>query len=78
MGRHDEARVAWEKLGVAAADVEKTEQVAQRQEVQRGNFWTEAAQMWKKGVRSRTAFGVFLSAMQQASGIDGVLYVSRD
>ncbi|KIP04250.1 hypothetical protein PHLGIDRAFT_31456 [Phlebiopsis gigantea 11061_1 CR5-6] len=71
VGRHDEARAAWERLGVAAADVEKTEQAAQREAAERGSFWTE---MWKKGIRGRTFLGVFLSAMQQASGIDGVLY----
>lgn len=76
VGRHAEARATWEKLGVSAVDVEKTEEAAQREVVQRGSFLTEAAQMWKKGVRGRTALGVFLSAMQQASGIDGVLYVS--
>lgn len=74
VGRHDEARAAWERLGVAAADVEKTEQAAQREAAERGSFWTEVGQMWKKGVRGRTFLGVFLQAMQQASGIDGVLY----
>ena len=77
VGRHDEARAAWERLGVAGADVEKTEQVAQREAAEQGSFWTEVGQMWKKGVRGRTFLGVFLQAMQQASGIDGVLYVSN-
>lgn len=76
VGRHDEARIAWERLGVSAADVEKTEQAAQREEAPRESFWNETKQMWKKGVRGRTALGVFLSGMQQASGVDGVVYVS--
>lgn len=76
VGRHEQARSAWEKLGVSAADIEKTEQATQREDVTRGTFWSESKQMWRKGIRSRTALGVFLSAMQQASGIDGVLYVS--
>lgn len=76
VGRHGEARAAWERLGVSAADVEKTEQVAQREEVPRQGFWKETKQMWQQGIRMRTFLGVFLSAMQQASGIDGVLYVS--
>ncbi|GJE97695.1 MFS sugar transporter [Phanerochaete sordida] len=74
VGRHGEARAAWERLGVSAADVEKTEQAAQREEVPREGFWKETRQMWKKGIRTRTMLGVFLSGMQQASGIDGVLY----
>ena len=75
VGRHAEARTAWEKLGVSAADIEKTEAAAEREQVQQGSFGEELRQMWQKGVRGRTALGVFLQAMQQASGIDGVLYV---
>ena len=75
VGRHAEARAAWERLGVNAADVEKTEQAARREEVPREGLWKEMRQMWKKGIRTRTALGVFLSGMQQASGVDGVLYV---
>ncbi len=76
VGRHDEARAAWEKLGVSTADIEKTEAAAQREQVQQGSFGVELKQMWMKGVRGRTALGVFLCAMQQLSGIDGVLYAS--
>ncbi|KAJ3522728.1 hypothetical protein NM688_g8835 [Phlebia brevispora] len=74
VGRHAESRAAWDKLGVGAADIEKTEQAAQREQVEHGSFGVELKLMWRKGVRGRTALGVFLSAMQQASGIDGVLY----
>jgi hypothetical protein len=34
--------------------------------------------IFSKDVRARTALAVFLMAMQQLSGIDGVLYVSDD
>lgn len=62
VGRHDEARAAWEKLGVSTADIEKTEAAAQREQVQQGSFGVELKQMWQKGVRGRTALGVFLCA----------------
>lgn len=57
------------------ADAEKAEQNVQREEAPRIGFWNESKLMWKKGIRGRTGLGVFLCAMQQAAGIDGVLYV---
>ena len=75
VGRHAEARTAWEKLGVSATDVEKTEQAMQREQNTRGSFTAELKAMWQKSVRGRTALGVFIFAAQNACGIDGVLYV---
>ncbi|KAK7689845.1 hypothetical protein QCA50_006484 [Cerrena zonata] len=76
VGRRAEANVAWERLGVSAADAEKTEESAnrERERVQRGSVWEEARAMWEKDVRKRTALGVFVMGMSNASGIDGVLY----
>ncbi|KAI0072032.1 hypothetical protein K474DRAFT_1629677 [Panus rudis PR-1116 ss-1] len=83
VGRHDEAVKAWEKLGVSAADAEKTDESAQRERENqarqeghgnRGSWLQEAKQLWTKDVRKRTFLGVFLMGMQNASGIDGVLY----
>ncbi|OCH96664.1 MFS general substrate transporter [Obba rivulosa] len=58
------AEATWARLGVSAADAQQAKESAQREE------------LWKKGLRTRTALGVFLMGMQQASGIDGVLYVN--
>ncbi|CAL1713568.1 unnamed protein product [Somion occarium] len=78
VGRSAEADIAWVRLGVSAADAEKTEENAERERERerspRGNWWQEARQLWKKDVRKRTGLGVFLMGMQNASGIDGVLY----
>ena len=55
--------------------MEKTEQAMQREQVTRASFTEELKAMWQKSVRGRTALGVFIFAAQNASGIDGVLYV---
>ncbi|THH30584.1 hypothetical protein EUX98_g3608 [Antrodiella citrinella] len=68
------ADATWIKLGVSAADAEKTEENAERSSVPRESVWKEAQQLWSKNVRARTVLGVFLMGMQQLSGIDGVLY----
>ena len=74
VGRTADADAAWVKLGVSSADAEKTEESASRDEAQKLSWWLEAQQLWKKGIRGRTALGIFLMGMQQLSGIDGVLY----
>ncbi|KAH9928596.1 general substrate transporter [Amylocystis lapponica] len=74
IGRVSEAEAAWMRLGVGNVDAEKTDENVQRENTTKSGWWKESQQMWKKGVRTRTALGVFLMAMQQASGIDGVLY----
>lgn len=77
VGRHNEARATWERLGVSGTEVEKIEQAAHREQITRRSFWTELKEMWQPGVRARTTLGIFIFAMQNACGIDGVLYVSR-
>lgn len=74
VGRTAEADAAWVKLGVSAADAEKTEESAVRVQTVRESWWTRTKQLWAKDVRRRTGLGVFLMGMQHASGIDGVLY----
>ena len=64
VGRGAEADIAWVRLGVSAADAEKTEETANRVEVRREGWWKETQQLWKKGVRKQTGLGVFLMAMQ--------------
>ncbi|KZT06349.1 general substrate transporter [Laetiporus sulphureus 93-53] len=73
VGRDADAEAAWLKLGVNTADVEKIELNVRGNDTE-GNWWEETKLLWMNGVRTRTALGVFLMAMQQASGIDGVLY----
>ncbi|KAL6304177.1 general substrate transporter [Sparassis latifolia] len=73
-GRHAEAELTWVKLGVSAADVQKTNDNMQSEHTDNASWWTEAQQLWKKGVRTRTVLGIFLMGMQQASGIDGMSY----
>lgn len=65
VGRGVEADATWIKLGVSAADAEKTEETANRVEMRREGWLKEAQQLWNKDVRKRTALGVFLMAMQQ-------------
>ncbi|KAF9817493.1 hypothetical protein IEO21_03344 [Rhodonia placenta] len=74
VGRDAEAEIAWLKLGVISADAHKTEEHVRRDASERTNIWQELSHLWTKGIRTRTILGVFLMGMQQASGIDGVLY----
>ncbi|KAI0034891.1 general substrate transporter [Vararia minispora EC-137] len=80
VGRTADADRAWERLGYTAAEVEKELEVQQREEreeaaaaaEQRGG--STLRMLFAHDVRRRTLLGVFLMAMQQACGIDGVLY----
>lgn len=72
-GRHAEARLIWDGLGLDAAEREKIEE-------SQGSALPERVKMrdillvFRKGARRQTGLGVFLMGAQQASGIDGVLY----
>ena len=74
VGRDAEADASWAKLGVSAADAEKTEENAQRGAGPREGVWKEAQQLWNKKVRGRTALGVFLMGMQQVC----ILFLGRE
>jgi hypothetical protein len=65
----------WEELGVDAAEREKIEEREAGELPEQVKVADLFAVFGKENWR-RTALGVFLMGMQQASGIDGVLYVS--
>ncbi|KAI0064471.1 general substrate transporter [Artomyces pyxidatus] len=83
VGRTEDAARAWARLGFTATEAEKEQEAVQREQVDQAEgasaalpsgIWATLKLLWKKDVRGRTALGVFLMGMQQASGIDGVLY----
>jgi hypothetical protein len=74
-GRHGEAMKIWEELGIDAAEREKIEEREAGELPEQVKVADLFAVFGKENWR-RTALGVFLMGMQQASGIDGVLYVS--
>lgn len=89
-GRMEASHEAWETLGIADAEREKTEQQDQTLTFQepeslaltpirsRQSVHNEPQISWlavfAKDTRKRTFLGCFLMGMQQLSGIDGVLY----
>ncbi|KAA1469448.1 general substrate transporter [Dentipellis sp. KUC8613] len=85
VGRIEESKRAWERLGYTATEAEKEQEVVQREhnegaaparaDAERRSGWLDTARMlFKKDIRRRTVLGIFLMGMQQACGIDGVLY----
>ncbi|XHF98321.1 hypothetical protein AWENTII_001877 [Aspergillus wentii] len=83
-GRHAEAAETWDLLGVGQAEREKVEIEQTREETQTESTVTGPSddapkkhdffEVFSRDVRARTALALFLMAMQQLSGIDGVLY----
>ncbi|KAH8813832.1 general substrate transporter [Flagelloscypha sp. PMI_526] len=82
IGRTQDAEHAWARLGFSAAEVEKEEERLERveNEVTPSGPAPEVKTPWYKldlfgrDVRLRTFLGCLLMGMQQATGIDGVLY----
>lgn len=74
-GAHEEALALWEELGVLAAEREKLEQRDEDDGLPKGVKMSDLLNVFGKSVWRQTFLGVFLMAMQQLSGIDGVLYV---
>ncbi|TFY68987.1 hypothetical protein EVG20_g3343 [Dentipellis fragilis] len=75
VGRTDEASRTWSYLGFSAIEVQKEQEFVQRQaSVQYVGWYATAKMLWSKDVRGRTALGVFLMAMQQACGINAIVY----
>ncbi|GJC78939.1 high-affinity glucose transporter [Colletotrichum liriopes] len=83
-GRLDEARIVLDTLGLdenervelleqSISEVQEHKADVTLQETLRQTF-LEFGEAFSAPFRSRTAFGCFLMAMQQFSGIDGVLY----
>ena len=87
-GRHGEATITWDKLGVSNAEREKGLSQLNNQ-LNLVTPTSSKARLWERWQRSRMDLlkvfgrnfrkqmflGVFMMSMQQLSGIDGVLYV---
>ncbi|KAJ7098624.1 general substrate transporter [Mycena belliarum] len=76
VNRSRDAEIATLRLDLQMAEIQKEEASAggAAKEVVKQTFTQQAKQLWAKDVRFRTFFGLFLMGMQQASGIDAVLY----
>ncbi|KAJ6515287.1 general substrate transporter [Mycena sanguinolenta] len=77
VGRPAEAEVATLKLGLQLAEIRKEDETAgtgPAAAVAKQTIKQQAKELWAKDVRFRTFFGLFLMGMQQACGIDAVLY----
>ncbi|KAF7335303.1 MFS sugar [Mycena sanguinolenta] len=77
VGRPAEAEAATLKLGLQLAEIRKEGETAANgpaAEVAKQTLKQQAKELWAKDVRFRTFFGLFLMGMQQACGIDAVLY----
>ncbi|KAJ7091942.1 general substrate transporter [Mycena belliarum] len=76
VNRSRDAEIATLRLDLQMAEIRKEEASAGgvATEVVKQTFTQQAKQLWAKDVRFRTFFGLFLMGMQQASGIDAVLY----
>ncbi|KAJ7265413.1 general substrate transporter [Mycena haematopus] len=76
VGRPAEAEMATLKLDLQLTEIRKEESSASgpAAEVTLQTLKQQMKELWAKDVRFRTLFGVFLMGMQQACGIDAVLY----
>ncbi|KAJ7588192.1 general substrate transporter [Mycena floridula] len=79
VGRHADAELAMFKLGMTVPRKDESRVAAIDAVVAapipaRTPFWHQAKALWARDVRYRTIFCIFIMGMQQASGIDGVLY----
>ncbi|KAJ6473383.1 general substrate transporter [Mycena vitilis] len=75
--RRVEAEAAALVLGLNLSEIRKEEATAEGGKaaiVAKQSWKKQAKELWAKDVRFRTLFGLFLMGMQQASGIDAVLY----
>lgn len=72
-GRHEEALVIWDSLGIASTEREKIEE-RQGDALPSQVKMKDILAVFSKSARRQTGLGVFLMGAQQASGIDGVLY----
>ncbi|KAK0113587.1 hypothetical protein ONS96_014443 [Cadophora gregata f. sp. sojae] len=72
-GRHKEALLIWDMLGIASTEREKIEE-RQDSALPPPVKMKDILAVFSKKARRQTGLGVFLMGAQQASGIDGVLY----
>jgi hypothetical protein len=80
VNRPVDAEAATLTLGLQLTEIRKEDETSAggpaRAAVVKQTFKQQAKELWAKDVRFRTFFGLFLMGMQQACGIDAVLYVS--
>ncbi|KAJ7639563.1 general substrate transporter [Roridomyces roridus] len=76
VGRSRDAEAAALRLGLQLAEVRKEDEVstATPSEPCKRSLVSQVKELFATDVRFRTLFGLFLMSMQQASGIDAVLY----
>ncbi|KAJ7506619.1 general substrate transporter [Mycena galericulata] len=77
VGRSADAEAATLTLGLRLTEIQKEDEVSAggpAREVSKQTLRQQAKALWAKDVRFRTLFGLFLMGMQQACGIDAVLY----
>ncbi|KAK0458443.1 general substrate transporter [Desarmillaria tabescens] len=73
VNRHRDVDEAKRRLGVAGTNAEDNSVDTEIPNV-RGNLGQDIKNLWRKDIRMRTLFCVFIMAIQQLSGIDAVLY----
>ncbi|KAF7352278.1 MFS sugar [Mycena venus] len=76
VGRAADAEKATLTLGLQLTEIRKEGEAASGTDTAKQTWKQQAKELWAKDVRFRTFFGLFLMGMQQACGIDAVLYVS--
>ncbi|KAJ7094404.1 general substrate transporter [Mycena epipterygia] len=77
VGRPSDAEAATMRLGLQLSEIRKEDEASvarPTRDVAKQTFKQQAKELWAKDVRFRTFFGLFLMGMQQACGIDAVLY----
>ncbi|KAJ7068220.1 general substrate transporter [Mycena amicta] len=77
VGRVADAEKATEKLGLQLTEIRKEDELAAgggAAQIANLSIWQQVKELWAKDVRFRTFFALFLMSMQQACGIDAVLY----
>jgi sugar porter (SP) family MFS transporter len=72
VGQHADASAVWETLGIESTEREKISEQADT--LPKGVEMRDILAVFGKDAWRQTALGVFMMAMQQVSGIDGVLY----
>jgi len=74
-GKIRESQLVWEELDIDTAEREKLEEGADGA-LPKAVQISDILNVFSRNAWKQTSLGVFLMAMQQLSGIDGVLYVS--
>ncbi|KAJ6523470.1 general substrate transporter [Mycena vulgaris] len=76
VNRPVDAEAATLTLGLQMTEIRKNEAATRgpARDAVKQTFKQQAKELWAKDVRFRTFFGLFIMTMQQASGIDAVLY----